>query len=80
MGMRTVILKLTGCTATVDEFSPDKVHAMGTCGGDLSTLCGLPFVDEVKEYAETVNPISCQLCISILDQASRYRKVEGKWK
>lgn len=80
MGMRVCILELTGCTATPEKFPCDVVHAVGDCGGDQSTLCGLPFVDEVKRYAETVNPVSCVQCQTILNHAAKYKNKNGEWK
>ena len=77
MGRRVQILEFTGCTE--NEGDVTIVHAIGEAGGDTATLCGYPFVDEVKRFKETRKPVSCGPCKNQLECAGKYEKRHGVW-
>lgn len=79
MGMKVRILEFTGCTNIDAEEDKTIIHGMGENGGDMSTLCGMPFCDEVKKWKETGKALSCKQCIGVLEHTTKYEFRKGKW-
>lgn len=77
MGDRIRILKFTGCTE--NDGDTKLIHGIGEAGGDMATLCGYPFVDEVEKWKHSKMALTCHLCIGVIEHAVKYENRNGKW-
>lgn len=77
MGDRVIITEYSN--EHCGDANTEEIHGIATICGDYSTICGMPFVDEIISYRKTTYPLSCPQCISSLEDAKSYKIRNGKW-